>query len=88
MARDLIRQIQELRKESGLQVSDRIALEITASTAAAEAYSTWTSQIAAETLAERGVTVTETVSGGNDAVQLVVVGPTGERHTRTVDLSK
>ena len=89
MARDLIRQIQELRKESGLQVSDRIALEITAPIAAAEAYSTWTSQIAAETLAERGVTVTETASGGvDDAVELVVVGPTGERHTRTVDLSR
>ena len=88
MARDLIRQIQELRKESGLDVSDRIALEIHAPRAATAAYTTWTGQIAHETLAERGVTVAESHDATAERVEIIVVAPGGGRHSRTIDLSK
>jgi isoleucyl-tRNA synthetase len=86
MSRDLIRKIQELRKQSGLHVSDRISLEICAPTDAAAAYATWSAQIAGETLAERGVTVTASASAG-EIVEVTLVGPSGERHSRSLDLS-
>jgi isoleucyl-tRNA synthetase len=89
MARDLIRQIQELRKESGLHVSDRIALEICARAIPAAAYTTWTHQIAHETLAERGIAVIVTSNDSNDSQNVTVVtliAPNGERSTRNFDL--
>ena len=49
--RDLVRQIQNLRKEIGLEVSDRIRIEYTASDEMAAAVSAHTAYLGEETLA-------------------------------------
>ena len=91
-ARDLIRKIQELRKESGLQVSDRIAIELVAPAGEAAAYTTWAAQITGETLAEHGFAVTSASQtapeSASDVVELTIVDPGGRRFSRTVDLSR
>jgi isoleucyl-tRNA synthetase len=51
VARDIIRSIQNLRKESGLDVTDRIQLYITGDKTAAEALAVHSDYIARETLA-------------------------------------
>ncbi|MFI0609334.1 MAG: class I tRNA ligase family protein, partial [Anaerolineae bacterium] len=51
LARDLVRQIQELRKQAGLQVTDRIALYLTGSPELEAAARTWQGFITGETLA-------------------------------------
>lgn len=56
IARDAIRAVQEARKHAGLDVSDRIVLELIASPGDAQALETHTDLIAAETLAV-GLTV-------------------------------
>ena len=50
-ARDLVRAVQQARKDAGLQVSDRIALTITAPAPTLEAARTHEALIAEETLA-------------------------------------
>ena len=50
-AREVVRHIQNARKESGFAVSDRIRVEYTADGALAEAIATHREHIAAETLA-------------------------------------
>ena len=49
--RDLVRGIQNLRKESGLEVTDRIILKISGSQALKSAYTMFSDYIASETLA-------------------------------------
>jgi isoleucyl-tRNA synthetase len=49
--RDLIRGVQNLRKENGLEVSDRIALTLHGSARLKKAFDNWQAYIAAETLA-------------------------------------
>jgi isoleucyl-tRNA synthetase len=51
LARDLIRQIQALRKQSGLEVDDRISLVVETSGTAAEAVKEFEELIKTETLA-------------------------------------
>jgi isoleucyl-tRNA synthetase len=51
VARDLVRAVQQARREAGLDVSDRIALTITASAASADAARTHADLIRRETLA-------------------------------------
>ncbi|HEV3231941.1 MAG TPA: isoleucine--tRNA ligase, partial [Candidatus Dormibacteraeota bacterium] len=52
LARDLVRRVQETRKQAGLNIDDRIALAWAAPDGdVAEAFSAWTEHIAAETLA-------------------------------------
>jgi isoleucyl-tRNA synthetase len=50
-ARDLVRAVQQARKDAGLQVSDRIALTISAPAATLDAARTHEALIAEETLA-------------------------------------
>jgi len=51
VARDLVRQVQQARREAGLEVSDRIALTIAAPSAVLDAARTHEQLIAGETLA-------------------------------------
>jgi isoleucyl-tRNA synthetase len=51
VARDLVRAVQQARREAGLDVSDRIALSVVAAPAAADAARTHAGLIARETLA-------------------------------------
>jgi len=51
LARELVRAVQDARKQAGLDVSDRIRLRIDATGDFAEAVSQWSSYIARETLA-------------------------------------
>lgn len=51
LARDIIRAVQEARKSSGFDVTDRITLRWTASSVAAEAFTAHAGEIAAEVLA-------------------------------------
>ena len=53
MARDLVRLVQSLRKDSGLAVSDRIQLWISGDAGLIQAAQTWQDYIAGETLAEQ-----------------------------------
>ncbi len=52
LARDIIRAVQQARKDAGLDVSDRIALEITGDATVEAAMIAHSKLIAAETLAE------------------------------------
>jgi isoleucyl-tRNA synthetase len=49
--RDLVRGIQNLRKESGLEVTDRITLTVSGSPSLKSAYTMFSDYIASETLA-------------------------------------
>jgi len=51
VARDLVRAVQQARRDAGLDVSDRIALTVTADAASAEAARTHADLIRRETLA-------------------------------------
>ncbi|MGC1273331.1 MAG: DUF5915 domain-containing protein, partial [Planctomycetaceae bacterium] len=53
LARDFIRQIQQMRKDAGLEIEDRITIRYAASGEAAAAIETFAEYIRAETLAER-----------------------------------
>ena len=64
MARDFIRQVQQLRKDAGLEIEDRIVIRYaTPDVEAAAALTTWANSIAAETLAD-AVRAAETVPEG------------------------
>ncbi|HXW50660.1 MAG TPA: DUF5915 domain-containing protein, partial [Candidatus Acidoferrales bacterium] len=52
LAREIVRAVQDARKQAGLQVSDRIHLRVTADGAAAEAIARFRDYIQGETLAE------------------------------------
>ncbi|MEX2627890.1 MAG: DUF5915 domain-containing protein, partial [Ilumatobacteraceae bacterium] len=56
VARDLIRQIQQARREAGLSVSDRIALHVSADAATLAAFEAHRDLVADETLATRTTT--------------------------------
>ena len=51
IAREIVRSVQDARKAAGLDISDRIALRITADGDTAEAVATWRDYIAEQTLA-------------------------------------
>jgi isoleucyl-tRNA synthetase len=51
LARDVVRRIQQLRKDAGLAITDRIRLTIEAPPAVREAVDTWREYVAGETLA-------------------------------------
>ena len=51
--RDLVRGIQQLRKESGLEVTDRIALTLGGSARLKEAWEAFGDYVASETLAKK-----------------------------------
>ncbi len=67
VARELINRIQNIRKESGFEVTDRIRVEIERTDLTAEALDRWAGYIAQQTLADavtgsdapRGTTVVE-----------------------------
>jgi isoleucyl-tRNA synthetase len=61
-ARDLIRGIQNLRKESGFEVTDRIILSVSGSPRLREAWEAFSSLVSSETLTERASWV-ETIEG-------------------------
>ena len=69
-ARDLVRLVQQARREADLDVSDRISLEVTASEAWIEALTTHEALVASETLA---TAVVGTVEHGDDAAEPVIV---------------
>ncbi len=69
VARDLVRQVQQARRDAGLSVSDRIALEVAGSSAVQAAARTHESLIAAETLA---TSVSITASGAADGTEPTV----------------
>jgi isoleucyl-tRNA synthetase len=64
-ARDVIRSVQQARRDAGLEVTDRIRLSLTADTETAQAVEAHRELIAAETLA---VEVTVAVASGTDLV--------------------
>ena len=64
-ARDVIRSVQQARRDAGLEVTDRIRLSLTADTETAQAVEAHRELIAAETLA---VEVTVAVASGADLV--------------------
>ncbi|GAA3170919.1 isoleucine--tRNA ligase [Blastococcus jejuensis] len=72
LVREVVRLIQEARKNSGLEVSDRIELWWTAGGALAQALEEQAEQVAAEVLA---VTVHAATAGSGDGVE----GPEGSR---------
>ena len=59
LARDFVRQVQNLRKESGFNVDDRIVIEYAASGRLADAISAWADYIRQETLANSLTPVSE-----------------------------
>ncbi len=67
-ARDLIRQIQQARRDAGLDVSDRIALHITGPDQAIAAFETHRDLVMSETLA----TSAEATPGSNETVGVTV----------------
>ncbi|WP_166390725.1 isoleucine--tRNA ligase [Nocardioides ochotonae] len=74
LARDLVRAVQQARREAGLEVSDRIALTIAGSGAVQDAARTHEKLVAGETLAT-SYDVSDAVDGaGTDAVTTVTVG--------------
>ena len=67
LARDFVRQIQQLRKDAGLEIEDRITIAYaTEDSEAAAAIETWGDFIAGETLADR-LHQSETISDGQSA---------------------
>ena len=63
--RDLVRGIQNLRKESGLSVTDRIVLTVGGNAELKEAYQQFADFIEGETLASKSQWA-DTVAGGTD----------------------
>ena len=51
LARDVVRRVQQLRKDSGLDITDRIHLVVDAADPLAAAVDTWREYVAGETLA-------------------------------------
>ena len=78
LARDLVRAVQQARRDTGLDVSDRIRLTIGGSTAVQEAARTHQELLARETLAVElvvdGETLAEAVQGDREGVHVVDVG--------------
>jgi len=70
-ARDLIRQIQQARRDAGLDVSDRIALGITAPLEIVDAFDTHRELVMGETLA---VTSTTSVGGADVTIEVERIG--------------
>jgi isoleucyl-tRNA synthetase len=81
----VVRQVQDARKRSGLDVSDRVALKWTAPTATAEAIAEHQSTIAAEVLA---VEMGSLASPPPDGAEVFADDDTGLRFTieRAADL--
>jgi isoleucyl-tRNA synthetase len=75
LARDLVRSVQQARRDAGLDVSDRIALTIGGSEAVQAAARTHEQLITAETLA----TAYEVVAGSDGEPQVTVTRASGER---------
>jgi isoleucyl-tRNA synthetase len=78
MARDAIRQVQQARREAGLDVSDRIRLELTTTAVAAGALREHSELIASETLAlefsvSTGEVSSELTIGGNEGLEIALV---------------
>ena len=78
-ARDLIRQLNNMRKDAGLEISDRIEVGYTAAGTAASALTTFADYIAAETLAVSlsaavlsQALATESITIGDDEVTLTL----------------
>ncbi len=67
IARDLVRQVQQARRDAGLDVSDRISLVVTAPQDVIEAFTTHRDLVMGETLA----LATEANVGGDEAVVVV-----------------
>ena len=67
VARDVIRDVQEARKNAGLNVSDRIVLDLVVDASEVEAVSTHRDLIARETLA-----TSVTVSAGDRKIAVAV----------------
>ena len=84
LARDLVRTIQNFRKDSGLQVADRVALTVRAHPDHARAYDVWRELIASETLAAHGFTVVPDDTLGAGEIVLSGQGPEGELSTARV----
>lgn len=75
LARDLVRAVQQARRDAGLDVSDRIALVLGGSTAVQEAARTHEALIAGETLATSYEVVEDGGPGeGSGATVTVTVG--------------
>ena len=69
MSRDLVRQIQQLRKDAGLNIQDRIRIHYAADEAVVrEMVAEWQPYIAEETLA---LTITERSTAPSDAKSVV-----------------
>ena len=68
MARDLVRQVQQARRDAGLDVSDRISLVVTAPQAVIDAFTAHRDLVMGETLA----TAAEVMLGDGDDVDVVV----------------
>jgi isoleucyl-tRNA synthetase len=82
MAREVVRHVQELRKKSGLEMEDRIALHFaTESRELRQAVEAHSSYISAETLAVEWLNVP--LDGESDAVSVKVDG-----HPLTIQLRK
>ncbi len=71
LARDLVRQVQQARRDAGLAVSDRIALTVAGSAAVQEAARTHERLIAAETLAT-SVTITDSPAADTEPAEPTV----------------
>ncbi len=68
IAREIINKVQNLRKDSGLEVSDKVILEIEKSAYIADAIATHSDYIASQVLANK-VCLTATVSGTTTAIE-------------------
>jgi isoleucyl-tRNA synthetase len=71
LARDLVRQVQQARRDAGLAVSDRIALSVAGSVAVQQAARTHERLIAAETLAT-SVTITDSPAADTEPTEPTV----------------
>ena len=77
-ARDVVRIVQQARRDAGLAVSDRIRLDIGADGAVADAVRAHAGFVAAETLAvDLAVRPAVEVGGEPHPVALLTTGPTG-----------
>ena len=66
IAREFVNRIQNLRKESGFEVTDRITIQYSAGTQISDSVIAMSSYIQSETLAE-GITFSESIESANEA---------------------
>ncbi len=69
LARELVNRIQNMRKDMGLEVTDRISLQIVKAEQTFEAFQLFKDYICTETLAD--VVLTDTLSNGFEEVELI-----------------